>query len=325
VLDRVLRDHAGVERRAARDDDDLVDVAQLLVGQPHLVEDQLPVPAETAQQGVGDRLRLLGDLLEHEVVVTALLGGGEIPVDVEGAPLAGLTGEVGDLVGVGPQHHDVVLAELDRLAGVLDERRDVGTEKHLAFADAQHQRGRAARGHQDVRVGRVTEDEGERALEAAEHGAARGDEVAAAAARLHLAPHQVGGHLRVGVGLQIDPGGLELRAQRGEVLDDAVVHDRDVARDVRVGVPVARATVGGPAGVADAGGTREPAPARRRELRLEVGELALLLLDPGGARAVEDGDTSRVVAAVLHPPQGLDDDREGGPVPDISDDSAHGR
>ena len=39
---------------------------------------------EVAEQGVGDGGGLLGDLLEREVLVAALLGGGEIPVDVEG-------------------------------------------------------------------------------------------------------------------------------------------------------------------------------------------------------------------------------------------------
>ena len=73
----------GVVRGTARDDEDLVDVAQVLVGQAHLVEQDVAALGEPAQQGVGDRLRLLGDLLEHEVVVAALLGGGGVPVDVE--------------------------------------------------------------------------------------------------------------------------------------------------------------------------------------------------------------------------------------------------
>ena len=50
----------------------------------------LPSSVEPAEQRVGDRLRLLGDLLEHEVVVAALLGGGEVPVDVVLADVAGL-------------------------------------------------------------------------------------------------------------------------------------------------------------------------------------------------------------------------------------------
>ena len=55
-----------------------------------------PLRAEPAEQGVGDRLRLLGDLLEHELVVAALLGGRGVPVDGVGLRLDGGAGEVGD-------------------------------------------------------------------------------------------------------------------------------------------------------------------------------------------------------------------------------------
>ena len=97
VLDRVLGDQPGVVGRPAGDDDDLVDLAQLVVGQPHLVQGQRAVRADPAEQRVGDRLRLLGDLLEHEVVVAALLGGGRVPVDVVvGRTSAGAAVEVGD-------------------------------------------------------------------------------------------------------------------------------------------------------------------------------------------------------------------------------------
>src|SRR5688572_32619464 len=47
---------------AAGDDHDLVDVAQVLVGEADLVEDDVAAVAEPAEQGVGDRLRLVGDL-----------------------------------------------------------------------------------------------------------------------------------------------------------------------------------------------------------------------------------------------------------------------
>ena len=150
VLDGVLRDHAGVERRAARDDDDLVDVAQLLVGEPHLVEVQVPLRRTTPQQRVGDGARLLVDLLAHEPVVAVLLGGRQVPVDVVAATLGGRAVEVHDGDPVAGDRHDLVLAELQRLAGVLDERRDVGPEEVLALADADHQRRVAARGHHPV-------------------------------------------------------------------------------------------------------------------------------------------------------------------------------
>ncbi len=82
VLDRVLGQQPRVVRRAAGDHEDLVDLAQLLVGEALLVEHDAAV-GEVAEQGVGHRGGLLGDLLEHEVLVAALFGGRHVPVDVE--------------------------------------------------------------------------------------------------------------------------------------------------------------------------------------------------------------------------------------------------
>ena len=107
--------------------------------------------------------RLLLDLLEHEVVEAALLGGGEIPVDVEVRAIDGLPVEDGDRVTVGPDLDDLVLAELDRLAGELDEGGDVAAEEHLALADAEDQRRVAAGADDDVRVVGVDDNQRERA------------------------------------------------------------------------------------------------------------------------------------------------------------------
>ncbi len=145
VLDGVFGQQAGVVRGAAGDDEDLVDLAQFLIGKALLVEHDATVD-EMPQQGVGDRGGLLGDLLEHEVVVATLFGGVEIPVDVE-LPVvpAGLqivpAEEVGDPVAVGGQHHRLVLAELHGVPGVLDERRPVGADEHLVLTDADDEQG----------------------------------------------------------------------------------------------------------------------------------------------------------------------------------------
>ena len=140
VLDRVLREQAGVERRTAGDDDDLVDLAQLAVRQPHLVELEPAVPAEPPEQGVGDRLGLLGDLLEHEVVVARLLRRFDVPVDVEPPAVHGAADEVRDADGVPRDGDHLVLAELHRVAGVVDEGGDVGREEVLPVAEPDHQR-----------------------------------------------------------------------------------------------------------------------------------------------------------------------------------------
>ena len=88
VLDGVLGDHAGVGGGAARHDDDPVDVAQLVLGDRHVVEHQAAVDVGAAEQGVADRVRLVVDLLLHERRVAALLGGRGVPGDLVRLALA---------------------------------------------------------------------------------------------------------------------------------------------------------------------------------------------------------------------------------------------
>ena len=47
----------------------------------------------------------------------------------------GVAVEVADRIAVGGDHHRLVLAQLDGVAGVLDERRDIRADKHLALTD----------------------------------------------------------------------------------------------------------------------------------------------------------------------------------------------
>ena len=89
-----------------------------------------------------------------------------------GVASAGRAVEVGDLDALAGDRDDLVLAELEGLAGVLDERGHVGGEEVLAVTDAHHERGVAAGGDDPVGVLGVHGDEGERALEAAAHAAA---------------------------------------------------------------------------------------------------------------------------------------------------------
>src|ERR1044072_2790333 len=114
-------------------------------------------------------------------------------------------------------------------------------------------RGGARGGAGGVRVGK---DEGESAFEAAADGGDAGREVTLGVAFGVGAGDEVRGGLTVGVTGHLDAVGLQLGAQGGEVLDDAVVHDGDALRGVavRVRVAVDRRAVGRPAGVAHAGG-----------------------------------------------------------------------
>ena len=94
-----------------------------------------------------------------------------------------------------------------------------------------------------------------------------------------LEAQELGGDLGVGVGRELDPGGLELGAQLREILDDAVVDEGDVpvGGEVRVRVAVGGDAVGRPAGVPDAArGGRERVVGQGR---FEVRELPGPLVD----------------------------------------------
>jgi hypothetical protein len=216
---------------------------------------------------------------------------------------------------------DLVLAELERLVGVLDERRHVGAQEVLALAEADDQRAVAPGRDDPLGIAGVGGDEGERALQPAAHPLHRGGEVGAA---VELDLQQVRRDLGVGLRAQRVPGPLQVGAQLGEVLDDPVVHDRDppLRAEVRVGVDVGRPAVGRPARVADAG--RRGGERILADQLLQIGQLPGPL--PYGERlrgSVDQGDPGRVVAAVLHPPQPLDHDLLSRTTADVAHDPAH--
>ena len=64
----------------------------------------------------------------------------------------------------------------------------------------------------------------------------------------------MGDDLGVGLGRELGAAALELGAQLGEILDDAVVDDGDAVGRMRMGVGLVRPAMGRPAGVADADG-----------------------------------------------------------------------
>ena len=140
---------------------------------------------------------------------------------------------------------------------------------------------------------------------------------------LHLALDEVRDDLGVGLGDELVPLLLQLVLQLEVVLDDAVVDDDDAAGAVavRVGVLLGRPAVRRPAGVADAVVAVERVVARCTSSRLRQLAGAAPQLD----RAVaHDRDARRVVAAVLEPPQPVDQDGHDLLGADVADDAAHG-
>ena len=109
----------------------------------------------------------------------------------------------------------------------------------------------------------------------------------------------------LGVGFRPELGALvlQLLAQLAEVLDDAVVHDREAVGGVRMRVAFGRPAVGRPAGMPDADRAGERLA---RELGFEIAQLALGA--PARELAVfERGDAGGIVAAVFEPLERIDE------------------
>jgi len=138
------------------------------------------------------------------------------------------------------------------------------------------------------------EDEGERegAVKLRQHRLHR---LHRAEALGEMGVDQMRDHLGIGLARKRHAVLLELRAQLAEILDDAVVHHRDIVGGVRMRVGLRRLAVRRPAGVADAGMAGER---RRLQQRLEILQLAFCAaaVEP---RAFQRRDAGGIVSAIL--------------------------
>ena len=136
---------------------------------------------------------------------------------------------------------------------------------------------------------------------------------------LHLLGDEMRDHFGVGLGRELGALGLQLFAQLAEILDDAVVHDREPVGGMRMRVVLGRPAVGRPAGVADADGARQRLAG---EPRFEIAQLALGA--PARQLAVlERGDAGGIVAAVFEALERIDQLRRDRLTAENSDNPAH--
>jgi hypothetical protein len=306
-----------VQRRAAGDDVDAVDRRDLLRRHVELGKADLPALVQPSAKRLADRLRLLVDLLEHEVLVPALLGGVEVPLDVHHLGLAHDEpgGVMHDHAGRG-HDRDLAVVQHEHLARVLEDGRDVARDDRLALSDADDERRVLPCRDDRLRVVEMHDREGIRALEVLDRsGDSRGQITG------EVALDEVRDCLGVGLGAQDVPVGREVLAQLDVVLDDAVVHDRDLAGavDVRVGVLLARLAVRRPPGVPNAHAASDRSGVERL---LEVDQLSDTARD-GELPGVDDGDARRVIAAVLEPCKPAEQHVSRAAGADVSDDSTH--
>jgi hypothetical protein len=319
VLDQLGSQLTGVARRAAAEDLHALDLARLADRQVEAAEVRglepvVDAPAQCALDGP----RLLGDLLDQEVGVVADLGADDVPVDGGRALRRGPVVQGVRAVAVRRDRGELAVVEVDDLAGVADQGRHVGGDEHLLLADAQQHRAAVAGDDDLVRVLGVEDGEAVGADDLPERLPDGLLKVARTSRERRR--DEVRDGLGVGLRGELDTIGGQLGAQLVGVLDDPVVHHGDTARGVGVRVRVLRRrlTVGGPAGVPDAGRATEAG----RQVGGEVRDAAAHLADLEPAPHPH-GDARRVVAPVLETAETLEQDRGRVLWPHVTDDAAH--
>ena len=151
------------------------------------------------------------------------------------------------------------------------------------------------------------------------------DEVACGVAVVVLPGDQVHGDLGVGVAGELDTVGFQFRRSTAKFSMIPLWTTAILPAASRCGW--ALRSVGLP-WVAHRVWPRPVLPARLAAIglgqrRLQVGQPARAARDGQAAVTVEQRDARRVVAAVLHPAQRVDDDVAGRTLPDVADDSTH--
>ena len=165
VLDRGRADERRVVGAAAGDQLDPVDRAQDLLEPGQFLDVDPVVAGHPAGDGLAERLGLLVDLLEHEVLVAALLGGLGRPVDrrspcrSSGRPSTSVI-----VTPHGSQVGDVAVLEEHDPVRVGEDRGHVGGQEALPVREAHDERHVVAGPDQAIALAPVHRDDGVGAL-----------------------------------------------------------------------------------------------------------------------------------------------------------------
>ena len=272
------------------------------------------------------------DLLEHEVLVAAFFCRFRVPGDFHQGQGDFIAVEVIEFDAAGGQARYLQMVDIVNAAGVFEDRRYVRGQESGVFRRADDQ-GRILPGGEDF-VRKVLEHQGQGvAAPHPHHGA--GDGVHRAdLVFLIVVIHQLDHDLGIGIAVKPVAVAQQLFLELAVIFDDAVVDAHHVAfhfaaagagtvaADMGVGVHQARIAVGGPAGVADAAGSRQGAALIcfvRQVIQLSGG---LDHLRQGFA--VPDGQTRRIISPVFQPLEPVQQDGRGLMISRIAYDTAHG-
>ena len=212
--------------------------------------------------------------------------------------------------------HPVAFLKVGDALRQRSERQCIRPQEHLALAIAEYQR--RAEPRADQQVGLLAKSNGQRegTAQAGQHGLhcifGRGT-------LLDLAGDEVRNDLAVGFAFQHAPVRHQFFAQRTEVLDNPVMHQRNRGRRMRVGIIGGRCAVRSPTCMRN---TDIAGRGFARQHLHEVGQLALCAAADQRS-FIERADPGTVIAAVFHPLEAVDQTVRNRLATHDSDNAAH--
>ena len=291
----------------------------------HLVEKNVAgIEGDSSKRGFADGARLLVDFLEHEMLEAGLFRHDRVPGHVLHLAPDGPAFKIREIHAGRGDDCEIAIGQEKDIAGVIKDGGNVGSNKVFVIAQADDEWRTVACSHDFVRFVDKNHGQGEDASEFL-HGTANGvfqRGAMAIAGFEKMFFDQVSDDFGIGFRGELVAFLDQFLLQAEIVFHDAVMHDDDLAGAVamRMSIFFGGTAVRGPARVTDAIGPFKGFEANRffQVAQLAFGAAQLKLIPVAG-----DGDTRRVIAAVLKSPQALDNDGNYFLFADVANNSTH--
>ncbi|MPM81834.1 hypothetical protein SDC9_128891 [bioreactor metagenome] len=155
----IFAHHAHMVAGAAGNYEDAGYILRILPGQLHIVQHNPALP-DTGGDGAANSVRLLHNLLEHEVGVATLFSGRNVPVHGAAGFFHRDKLTVKHVDAPGRHHRDFPVVHIGHVPGVFNHCRHVGGNKIAVLAIAQDQRTVLPGGNQRIRIVGADDAEG---------------------------------------------------------------------------------------------------------------------------------------------------------------------
>ena len=212
----------------------------------HIVESRPALIINAPGQALAHYFGLLVNLLEHEVLVSALLSRGNIPVNVQWSYRKFLPIKVRYPHPFGQKYGNSVILKNDYASRIGEESRNVACQHGLPFAKANDQGRSIAGANNLLRLALADHNQGigsAQTLHCTTNGFLKSNTFRV------LAPDHMSGNFRIRITSELtsllSQFGLEVKV----VLNYPVMNDRDLFEliEVRMGILISRRAVGCPA------------------------------------------------------------------------------